>query len=118
MSKRLSAIIAAATLGLSAAAFAQTSTPSTQSPSAAPPSTSGTGTMNAPANRTGTTTQSGTATNKAMSEAEVRKELEKQGYTRVSDVKKKGDHYEAKGVKDGKTVSLDVDAKSGKVVAR
>jgi uncharacterized membrane protein YkoI len=124
MTKRLSAIIAAATLGLSAAAFAQTSTPSTQPPSAAP-STSGTGSgVTTPTDRTGsagrpsTTTQSGTATNKAMSEAEVRKELEKQGYTRVSDVKKKGDHYEAKGVKDGKTVSLDVDAKSGKVVAR
>jgi len=105
MTKRLSAIIAAATLGLSAAAFAQTSTPSTQTPSAAPP-----------AGHSGTTTQSGTT--KTMSEADVRKELESQGYTRISDVKKKGNHYEAKGVKDGKTVSLNVDARSGKVVAR
>jgi len=121
MTKRLSAIITAATLGLSAAAFAQTSTPS--NPSAAPaPGGAGSG-MNTPTDRTGpsgrpSTTQSGTATNKTMSEAEVRQELEKQGYTRVSDVKKKGNHYEAKGVKDGKTVSLNVDAKSGKVVAR
>jgi|SRR5690242_3020787 len=105
MTKRLSAIIAAATLGLSAAAFAQTSTPSTQTPSAAPP-----------AGHSGTTTQSGTT--KTMSEADVRKELESQGYTRISDVKKKGNHYEAKGMKDGKTVSLNVDARSGKVVAR
>src|SRR5690349_18228808 len=107
MTKRLSAIIAAATLGLSAAAFAQTSTPSTQTPSAAPP-----------AGHSGTTTQSGTTKTKTMSEADVRKELESQGYTRISDVKKKGNHYEAKGVKDGKTVSLNVDARSGKVVAR
>ena len=112
MTKRLSVLIAAATLGLSAAAFAQTSTPSTQTPSAAPPPASGAGSsVNTPMDRTGTsgrpstTTQSGTATNKPMSEAEVRKELDKQGYTHVSDVKKKGDHYEAKGTKDGKTVS-------------
>lgn len=105
MTKRLSAIIAAATLGLSAAAFAQTSTPSTQTPSAAPPAGH-------------TTTKSGTTTGKTMSEADVRKELESQGYTRISDLKKKGNHYEAKGMKDGKAVSLNVDAHSGKVVAR
>lgn len=126
MTKRLSAILAAATLGLSAAAYAQTSTAPTQPPAAAPaaPSSGSGSSVNTPADRTGTagrpstTTQSGTATNKQMSEAEVRQELEKQGYTRISDVKKKGDHFEAKGMKDGKTVSLNVDAKSGKVVAR
>jgi hypothetical protein len=121
MSKRLSAILAAATLGLSAAAFAQTGT--TQNPSAAP-STGAGGSVNTPADRTGsagrpsTTTQSGTASSKPMSATEVRHELEKQGYSNVSDVKRKGDHYEAKGMKDGKTVSLNIDAKSGKVVAR
>lgn len=106
MSKRLSAIIAAATLGLSAAAFAQTGTPSTQYPSTAPTS------------RPGTMPQSGTTMNKPMSEAEVRQELENQGYSNISNLKKKGTHYEAKGMKDGKTVSLNVDSKSGKVVAR
>src|SRR5262249_36123747 len=102
MSKRLSAVIAAATLGLSAAAFAQTGT---QNPSAAP-SPSGTGSsVNTPADRTGsagrpsTTTQSGTATHKQMSEAEVRQELQNQGYTSVGDLKKKGDHYQGKGMK-------------------
>src|ERR1700754_321483 len=121
MSKRLSAVIAAATLGLSAAAFAQTGT---QNPYAAP-STSGAGSsVNTPSDRTGsagrpsTMTQSGTAMNKQMSEAEGRQELQKQGYTSVSDLKKKGDHFEGKGMKEGKSVSLNVDAKSGKVVAR
>lgn len=114
MTKRLSAILAAATLGLSAAAYAQTSTAPTQPPAAAPaaPSSGSGSSVNTPADRTGA------ATNKQMSEAEVRQALEKQGYTRISDVKKKGDHFEAKGMKDGKAVSLNVDAKSGKVVAR
>jgi hypothetical protein len=120
MTKRLSAIVAAATLGLSAAAFAQTSTPPAQAPSAAPGAPSATG---APTDRTGSagrsTTQPGTTTaGKPLSEADVRQELEKQGYTRVSDVKKKGDRFEAKGMKDGKQVSVNVDAKTGKVVAR
>jgi hypothetical protein len=119
MMKRLPAIVAAATLGLSAAAFAQTSTPPAQAPSAAPNAPSATG---APTDRTGSagrsTTQPGTTAGKALSEADVRQELEKQGYTRVSDVRKKGDHFEAKGMKDGKQVSVNVDAKTGKVVAR
>jgi hypothetical protein len=106
MSKRLSAIIAAATLGLSAAALAQTGTPTTPNPSTAPTP------------RSGTMPQSGTTMNKQMSEAEVRQELQNQGYTNISNLKKKGTHYEAKGMKDGKNVSLNVDAKSGKVVAR
>jgi len=106
MSKRLSAVIAAATLGLSAAAFAQIGT-TTQTPSVAPSQPS-----------TAPMTRSGTATGKPMSEAEVKQELQNQGYTQISNLKQKGDHYEAKGVKNGKTVSLNVDAKSGKVVAR
>jgi hypothetical protein len=120
MTKRLSAIVAAATLGLSAAAFAQTAPAPSQTPSAAPSAPSTTG---APSDRTGTTgrpttSQSGTPAGKTLSEADVRQELEKQGYTRVSDIKKKGDHFEAKGTKDGKQVSVNVDAKTGKVVAR
>lgn len=126
MSKLVPTILAVATLGLGSAAFAQTSPAPSQAPSAAPtaPSTtpsapSGSDTRSGVTPRSGTSTQSGTATTgKAMTEADVRQELLKQGYSNVSDVKKKGDHFEAKALKDGKQVSLNVDGKTGKVVTR
>jgi hypothetical protein len=114
MSKLIPALLAAAAVGLGSAAYAQTGTaPAPQSPSAAPTSPkspSGSETLG------GMRGQSGAA--KTMTEADVRQELQKQGYTSISDVKKKGDAFEAKAMKDGKRVSLDVDAKTGKVVTR
>jgi hypothetical protein len=113
MSKLVPTILAVATLGLGSAAFAQGSTapsaaptaPSTTQPKATAPSGAG--------------THSGAATSgKTLSETELRNELQKQGYSNVSDIKRKGDMFEARAMKDGKRVSLDVDAKTGKVVAR
>jgi hypothetical protein len=100
MMKFVPAILAVATLGLGSAAFAQgTAAPAT------------------PQSKPSATAPSGAAT-KSLSEAEVRKELEKQGYNNIGDVKRKGDKYEAQAMKDGKRVSLDVDAATGKAVAR
>jgi Peptidase propeptide and YPEB domain len=108
MSKFIPALLAAATIGLGSAAYAQTGAAPSPTPKAesvqpkASPSDSGT--------RGGAT--------KVMTEAELRQELQRQGYSNVSDVRKKGDGFEAKAMKDGKRVSLDVDAKTGKVVTR
>jgi Peptidase propeptide and YPEB domain len=101
MSKLVPAILAVATLGLGSAAFAQTNPYTSPNTNAMQPHA-----------------QSGAATGKTMSEADIRKELQEQGYSSISDVRKKGDTFEANAMKDGKRVSLNVDAKTGKVIAR
>ncbi len=103
MSKLIPALVAAATIAVGSAAYAQTGT-------APAPNVGG--------NQPMTNAPSGKAATKPMTEAEVRQELQKQGYTNVSNVKKQGEHFEANAMKDGKRVALEVDAKSGKIVTR
>jgi predicted RNA binding protein YcfA (HicA-like mRNA interferase family) len=102
MSKLVPTMLAIAAMTLGAAAHAQTS-PSPR-PSQAPPSA-------APAQPV----QPGGRT---VTEAELRKELEKLGFKNVRDIKQKGSTIEAKAMKDGKRVSLNIDANTGKVTAR
>jgi Peptidase propeptide and YPEB domain len=49
-----------------------------------------------------------------VTEQEVRKKLESEGYSQISDVKQDKDGYMATAVKDGKQVVLDID-NNGKV---
>jgi hypothetical protein len=54
-----------------------------------------------------------------LTAAQVKSRLEAAGYTDVQDVKKEGDHFDAMATaKDGKRVSLDVDAKTGAITPR
>ena len=47
---------------------------------------------------------------------QVKSRVEAAGYTNVQDVRREGNHFDAKATdKDGKQVSLDVDAKTGAV---
>ena len=51
-----------------------------------------------------------------LTAAQVKSRLEAAGYTNVQGVKKEGDHFDAMATaKDGKQVSLDVDAKTGAI---
>ena len=51
-----------------------------------------------------------------LTAAQVKSRLEAAGYTNVQNVKKEGDHFDAKATgKDGKRVSLDVDAQTGAI---
>jgi hypothetical protein len=50
-----------------------------------------------------------------MSASDVEAKLEKQGYTDVSGVKKVGDKFEAKAMKNGKSVNVEVDPATGAV---
>jgi hypothetical protein len=48
--------------------------------------------------------------------AQIKSKLEAAGYTKVQDVKKEGDYFHAWATaKDGKRVSLEVDAKTGAI---
>jgi hypothetical protein len=46
---------------------------------------------------------------------QVRSWIEAAGYTNVQDIRREGDHFDAKATKDGQQVSLDVDARTGVV---
>jgi Peptidase propeptide and YPEB domain len=99
MSKLVHTVLAVATMALGAAAHAQTSQRPSQAPSATP---------SAPVQPGGRT----------ITEAELRQELERLGFKNVRDIKQKGSNIEAKGTKDGKRVSINIDANTGKVTAR
>jgi hypothetical protein len=99
MSKSILTLIAAAALALSAIAHAQTSPPPAQPPAAKP---------GAPPPQGGRT----------ITEAQLRQELERLGFTKVSNIKQKGNMIEAKATKDGKRVTLNIDTSTGNVVAR
>jgi Peptidase propeptide and YPEB domain len=99
MSKFVLTLLAAATIALGAAAQAQTTQRPSQAPSAAP----------------GAPTQPGGRT---ITEAQLREELERLGFTKISNIKQKGSTIEAKATKDGKRVTLNIDTNTGKVVAR
>ena len=46
---------------------------------------------------------------------QVKSKLEAAGYTNVQGVHREGKHFDAKATKDGKQMSLDVDAKTGAI---
>lgn len=98
MAKFVFAMLAIATIALGASAHAQTSPRPLQAPS-------GTAEPVQPGGRT-------------LNEAQLKQELEKLGFKNVRDIKQKGNSIEAKATKDGKRVSLNIDANTGKVTAR
>jgi peptidoglycan hydrolase-like protein with peptidoglycan-binding domain len=99
MVKFVLAMLAIATIALGASAHAQTSPRPLKAPSGAPAE---------PVQPGGRT----------LSEAQLKQELEKLGFKNVRDIKQKGNNIEAKATKDGKRVSLTIDANTGKVTAR
>lgn len=121
MSMLRTAGMAAAMLTISTFAMAQsnttpsaTTTPSTSSGSMGNSSDS----MNSSKDSIGTKgsmdsskATSGTSSSMQMSEQDVKKKLEGEGYSDISDVQKNKDGYMAKAMKDGKQVTLDVDGK-------
>jgi hypothetical protein len=52
-----------------------------------------------------------------MTRNQVKTKLEAAGYANVQNIRKEGDHFDAKATKDGIQVSLDVDAKTGAITA-
>jgi hypothetical protein len=46
---------------------------------------------------------------------QVKAKIEAAGYTNVSDIRREEDHFDAKAMKDGKKVILEVDAKTGQI---
>ncbi len=57
----------------------------------------------------------GIAAAQELTRDQVKTKIEAAGYTNVRDVRKEGDHFDAKANKDGQQVSLDVDAKTGAI---
>jgi hypothetical protein len=57
----------------------------------------------------------GTVAAQELTADQVRTRIEAAGYTNVQDIRREGDHFDAKATKDGEQVSLDVDARSGAV---
>jgi cytochrome c556 len=46
---------------------------------------------------------------------QVKAKIEAAGFTNVSDIRREEDHFDAKAMKDGKKVILEVDAKTGSI---
>ena len=59
----------------------------------------------------GATGQSGTI----LSESDVRTKLRAEGYSSISDLKREGNKYSARATKDGRQMSLSIDARTGAV---
>ena len=57
----------------------------------------------------------GIAAAQELTRDQVKTKIEAAGYTNVRAVRKEGDHFDAKATKDGQTVSLDVNAKTGAI---
>ena len=57
----------------------------------------------------------GIATAQELTRDQVKSRIEAAGYTNVRDVRKEGDHFDAKATKNGQEMSLDVDAKTGAI---
>ena len=86
--------------------------------SAGESSKSGSSGMSSPGTSSGaSSTTGGAAAGSAsqMSPADIEAKLEKQGYTQVTGVKKVGDKFEAKAMKNGKSVNVEVDPLTGMV---
>lgn len=50
-----------------------------------------------------------------LSEDEIRQRLREEGYPEVTELRLQGPSYEAKAVRDGRTVNLTVDARTGSI---
>jgi hypothetical protein len=50
-----------------------------------------------------------------LSKDQVKAKLEAAGYTNVSDIRREKGHFDAKAMKDGQKVMLDIDAKTGEI---
>ena len=48
---------------------------------------------------------------------QVKAKIEAAGFTNVSDIRREGDHFDAKALKNGEKVTLEVDAKTGTITA-
>jgi hypothetical protein len=59
--------------------------------------------------------QLGTPSGLAPSEDQVRRMLDKQGYSDVHDLRQQGDSYTGRATKDGKSVQLRIDPQRGKI---
>ena len=46
---------------------------------------------------------------------QVKAKIEAAGFTNVSDIRREEDHFDAKATKDGKKVTLEIDAKTGSI---
>jgi hypothetical protein len=58
----------------------------------------------------------GTVAAQELTAAQVKTRLEAAGFTNVQNIRREGDHFDAKATnKDGKQMSLDIDAKTGAV---
>lgn len=51
-----------------------------------------------------------------LTDAQVTAKLQTAGYTNVHDVEHEGDHFDAEAMKNGKTVHVHVDAKTGAIM--
>jgi hypothetical protein len=52
-----------------------------------------------------------------MSEQQLKKRLTRQGYTSIGMIKLKGDTYEARAFKSGKSLAIEVNARTGKILS-
>jgi Peptidase propeptide and YPEB domain len=52
-----------------------------------------------------------------MSEQQLEKQLNQQGYTSVGMIKLRGDTYEARAFKGGQSLAIEADARTGKVLS-
>jgi Peptidase propeptide and YPEB domain len=57
----------------------------------------------------------GTVAAQDLTADQVKTRLEAAGYTNVQNIRREGNHFDAKATKDGKQVSLDIDAKTGAI---
>ena len=116
----ISALAAALMLSGASVAYAGGAAKQSSDQSATSGMSAGESTKSTTGAASGTTTgaTSGTAAGSSagqMTEASVKDKLEKQGYSQVSGVKKVGDKYEAKAMKNGKSVQLEIDPATGMV---
>jgi hypothetical protein len=83
--------------------------------------TSGSSTMSSPSTSSGAAASSSGATAGAssqFSEADAKEKLQDQGYTQVSGLKKVGDKFEAKAMKNGKATEVQIDPATGMVTEK
>jgi hypothetical protein len=98
MQKLLSVLCATALIGVGAA-------------------TAQTGSQSGPMSRPSSTPQ-GVAPGQSgtiLSETDVRTKLSADGYTNISSLKREGNRYSADAMKDGRKISLSIDARTGAV---
>lgn len=99
MGRSISLVIAAGLAATAAAAQVSAQTPS----------------QGVPGNGTTSGTQVVPPTGQVLNEDEIRQKLREEGYQEVTELRLQGPSYEAKAVKDGRSVNLTVDARTGSV---